>query len=140
MTESLYRFEAECDGEHTDLGLFSALYNVGMPDPKPRLIEGMFHHLTSPDIEEPVSFWFTKEGILQFADAIAYTIESMQPYRWGLLMAKVRYDTESPHILYKDDYQVGIAYECRPDEPEDWRPVKSKELDKLTQKISQERR
>ena len=101
------------------------------------LIEAMFQHLESPNLTEPASFWFTDAGLIEFADAIIYIITAIEPYNWTLIMAKTDYDIDAPEVLYKDDYQVAIAYECHPDNPEDYNTVKPYDLTNLITKISE---
>lgn len=136
MPKTLYRFEASFDGEPQGCGMFTTLYDIGMPNPKPKLIENMFQHLKSPNLDEPASFWFTEYGLLKFIDAIIYMMTAIEPYGWNLTMATTRYDTNSPDVLYKDDMQIAIAYECRPDDPEDYHDITPSELLKLAAIIS----
>ena len=137
MTKPLYRFEAAFDGEPQGCGLFTALYEVGLPEELPRLVEAMFQHLASPNLTEPASFWFTEAGLVEFAEAITYIATVIGPYNWGLVMARTEYGTGAADTLYEDDYQVAIAYECRPDAPEDYRPVEERDILALATEITE---
>lgn len=131
MPETLYRFEASFKGEPQGCGMFTALYEVGMPDPESERIEGMFRHLRSPHLTRPASFWFTRLGLLESVDAIAYLMDTMEPYKWSLTMATTEYDTNGANVIYKDGMQVAIADECRPDDPKDYRDITPSGLTEL---------
>ena len=70
--ERIYRFEGLFNGVPQGVGLFQELDEMALPISEVRELTGLFDSLPCPDLDEPVSFWFTEEGLQIYEAAINY--------------------------------------------------------------------
>lgn len=61
------------------------------------------------DVCEPVSFWFTENGLEQFTDAINRVADELSSVNWQLLGATTETDLE--YAVYKDAFQAAFLRE-----------------------------
>lgn len=137
QSEQLFRFKMAFDGHYQDCGLFNGLYEVGLPENQPYLIEKLFRGLHKPNCCEPCVFWFTAEGLIEYKDALLYVIAAISPYAWSLIMTETELISCNSNIIYEDPYQVAVRKECRHDKPEDYVELTAKALYDLVNELIQ---
>lgn len=113
--EKIYRFEGLCNGEPQGVGLFQSLDEMALPISEVRELTGMFDSLPCPNLDEPVSFWFTEKGLQTYEAAINYVNGRIALHNWSLAGAFMPAPGEEgslfekEEIIYQDDRQVAFS-------------------------------
>lgn len=105
-----YRFELAFDGEPQDVGFFQGIDDIGIPIAlRQKLYQPFNERLESPMVEaddcSAVVFFFTEQGLAQFAKDIDCIIQVIEPMGWSLL-ASVMEEPDYDNALYHDQYQA----------------------------------
>lgn len=115
--ERIYRFEGLLNGEPQGVGLFQELDEMALPISEVRELTGLFDSLPCPDLDEPVSFWFTEEGLQIYEAAINYVNGRIALHNWSLAGAFMLAPGEEgalfkkEEIVYQDKKQIAFSRE-----------------------------
>lgn len=111
----VYRFELAFEDEPQGVGVLQGLEDVGLSTRSERLLYEMFIPLKCPelpDVCDPVSFWFTRAGLVRFSAAIGMISDMIAKKSWSLLVSKFdASEFDLRHAVYKDDDQVAWTRE-----------------------------
>ena len=114
----IYRFELTFLGEPRGVGFLQGLDDVGLSDAEVSSLTSMFNALPVLELEEPVSFWFTEEGIRSFGAAINRVNLELSLRGWRLAGAfmKAPPGENAPFgeedIMYQDQFQIALPKEA----------------------------
>ena len=94
------------------MGLFVGLQKVGLSKQDEWALYGLFDGLPAPTIEDEsnrLSFWFTEEGLLRFAEDLEIVAYEVSCKGWQLVAAVI----EDPPWgkVYQDELQVAFWYD-----------------------------
>ena len=111
MIQKFFRFELAFDGEPQDVGFLQGLVDAGLGSILTDDLYSLFDTLPhcGLDVYEPVSFWFTENGLEQFTDAINRVADELSSVNWQLLGATTETDLE--YAVYKDAFQAAFLRE-----------------------------
>ena len=115
--ERIYRFEGLLNGVPQGVGLFQELDEMALPISEVRELTGLFDSLPCPDLDEPVSFWFTEEGLQIYEAAINYVNGRIALHNWSLAGAFMLAPGEEgalfkkEEIIYQDKKQIAFSRE-----------------------------
>ena len=115
--ERIYRFEGLLNGIPQGVGLFQELDEMALPISEVRELTGLFDSLPCPDLDEPVSFWFTEEGLQIYEAAINYVNGRIALHNWSLAGAFMLAPGEEgalfkkEEIIYQDKKQIAFSRE-----------------------------
>lgn len=115
--ERIYRFEGLFNGVPQGVGLFQELDEMALPISEVRELTGLFDSLPCPDLDEPVSFWFTEEGLQIYEAAINYVNGRIALHNWSLAGAFMLAPGEEgalfkkEEIIYQDKKQIAFSRE-----------------------------
>lgn len=113
----IYRFEVLLDGEPQEVGLFHALDDMGITGDEATELTSLFDSLPCPELDEPVSFWFTEEGLRVFEAAINYFNGKISFHNWSLAGAFMPAPGEKgawfkeKEVIYEDRFQLALPEE-----------------------------
>lgn len=109
-----YRFELlSPDKDYPyQVGLFVGLQKVGLSEQDEWALYDLFDGLPAPTIEDEsnrLSFWFTEEGLLRFAEALEIVAYEVSRKGWRLVFTVI----EDPpwDEAYQDELQVAFWYD-----------------------------
>lgn len=123
----LYRFELAFDGEPQGVGFPQGLTDVELWKPVETDLYDCFESLPVPklapglELDEPVSFWFTEEGLSAFDDSINRVADEIAEKNWQLLGMWMEADLTD--AIYHDKYQAACAVEYISGIPRQFVPV-----------------
>lgn len=86
---------------------------------KKEKIYSLFDTLPIYELDEPVSFWFTEDGLRQYEDAINRIADEVSENGWQLIGASI--DDSMENVIYKDMFQAAFPLEY----------IKSKQIEYL---------
>ena len=119
MNTTIVRYEWEFEGEPQEVGLFTGLSDIGIPESIiDNVLMAPFKGLTVPQqlICERCQFWFTEEGDDKYAPGIYQMQEAAEPNLWSLFRKEAEVDLdslrESGDLLYEDENQIAITEEA----------------------------
>lgn len=113
----IYRFELMFMGELQQVGFLQGLDDIGLSNAEVRGLLSMFDSLPVEELDESVSFWFTKEGIRTFETAINRVNAEISNHGWSLAGAFMEAPGgenalfEEDEIIYQDQYQIALCRE-----------------------------
>lgn len=113
----IYRFELVYLGELQQVGFLQGLGDIGLSNAEVRGLASMFDSLPAEELDEPVSFWFTEEGIRTFETAINRINAEISNHGWSLAGASMEAPGgenalfEKDEIIYQDQYQIALSRE-----------------------------
>ena len=105
----LFRFELAFFEEPQGVGFLKGLDDVDLWDVVKDDLYSLFDTLPIYELDEPVSFWFTEEGLEKYAGAINRVADELSEVGWQLIGTSINDDMKD--ILYKDVFQVAFPLE-----------------------------
>lgn len=111
-----YRFELLSPDKDFpyQVGLFQGLQEVGLSEQDEWALYGLFDDLPAPTVDDDddgdeLSFWFTEEGLLRFAEALEIVAYEVSCKGWQLVVAVI----EDPpwDNAYQDEFQIAFWYD-----------------------------
>lgn len=105
----LFRFELAFSGEPQGVGFLQGLDDVGLLGFIRDDLYSLFDTLPIHELDEPVSFWFTEDGLRQYKDAINRIEDEVSGNGWQLIGASI--DDRMENVIYKDMFQVAFPLE-----------------------------
>ena len=78
----LFRFELAFSGEPQGVGFLQGLDDVGLLGFIRDDLYSLFDTLPIYELDEPVSFWFTEDGLRQYEDAINRIADEVSENGW----------------------------------------------------------
>ena len=115
----LFRFELAFSGEPQGVGFLQGLDDVGLLGFIRDDLYSLFDPLPIYELDEPVSFWFTEDGLRQYEDAINRIADEVSENGWQLIGASI--DDSMENVIYKDMFQAAFPLEY----------IKSKQIEYL---------
>ena len=115
----LFRFELAFSGEPQGVGFLQGLDDVGLLGFIRDDLYSLFDTLPIYELDEPVSFWLTEDGLRQYEDAINRIADEVSENGWQLIGASI--DDSMENVIYKDMFQAAFPLEY----------IKSKQIEYL---------
>ena len=115
----LFRFELAFSGEPQGVGFLQGLDDVGLLGFIRDDLYSLFDTLPIYELDEPVSLWFTEDGLRQYEDAINRIADEVSENGWQLIGASI--DDSMENVIYKDMFQAAFPLEY----------IKSKQIEYL---------